>query len=192
MTIAARLKELMSEKGWSEAELGRRAHVPQPTVHRIANGETRQPRRDTVTSLARALGVAPEWLWSGHIPLGPDDGDILDEGELKQLQVQLKQREELDNSDLDDFDPRETELHIKLTDNNGHRRGYSIKPCFALERNHQDSESLQQMLLTALSDDLGEFLGALRRGNLVKITLEFEDPLSHAAKVDRIMKIRRG
>ncbi|HCZ9428305.1 TPA: helix-turn-helix domain-containing protein [Pseudomonas aeruginosa] len=191
MTLAERLRELMSEKGWSETELSRRAHVPQPTVHRIARGDTGQPRRETVTRLAKALGVSAEWLWSGSIPFTSSEQEILEENELRELDIEDKERQELENEDLEDFDPRQTELQLKLTDSNGLRRGYSIRPCIALEGSRQKPSSLQQLLLKALSDDLGYLFSAAQRSRLVKITLEFEDPLTHSEKVERILKIRR-
>lgn len=65
MTIALRLRTKMTEKGLSENELGRRAGVPQPTIHRILHGDSKTPRKPTVEKLARALGVTPEWLLFG-------------------------------------------------------------------------------------------------------------------------------
>lgn len=65
MNIADRLKGALREKDWSPAELARRSGVPQPTVHRILTGASRSPRRETVDSLARALGISSESLWSG-------------------------------------------------------------------------------------------------------------------------------
>lgn len=65
MQIAERLKGMLLTKDWSPAELARRSGVPQPTVHRIITGASRSPRRETIDSLAKALGCAPEMLWSG-------------------------------------------------------------------------------------------------------------------------------
>lgn len=65
MTIALRLRAKMNEKDLSENELGRRSGVPQPTIHRILNGDSSTPRKTTVEKLARALGVTPEWLLFG-------------------------------------------------------------------------------------------------------------------------------
>lgn len=65
MTIALRLRTKMTEKGLSENELGRRAGVPQPTIHRILHGDSKTPRKPTVEKLARSLGVTPEWLLFG-------------------------------------------------------------------------------------------------------------------------------
>lgn len=72
MTIAVRLRTKMLEKDLSENELGRRAGVPQPTIHRILNGDSKTPRKANVEKLARALGVAPEWLL-----FGPSHGNVV-------------------------------------------------------------------------------------------------------------------
>lgn len=72
MTIAARLRAKMNEKALSENELGRRASVPQPTIHRILHGDSKTPRKATVEKLARSLGVTPEWLL-----FGSTHGDVL-------------------------------------------------------------------------------------------------------------------
>ncbi|MBD8492987.1 helix-turn-helix domain-containing protein [Pseudomonas syringae] len=78
MTIALRLRTKMVEKELSENELGRRSGVPQPTIHRILQGDSKTPRKLTVEKLARSLGVTPEWLLfgssSGDIVLAPYDG----------------------------------------------------------------------------------------------------------------------
>lgn len=55
----------MSRRGWSEGELSRRSGVHQPTIHRIITGESKNPRRENIQRLAKALGVPSEWLWTG-------------------------------------------------------------------------------------------------------------------------------
>jgi len=66
MKIGERLAALMSERGLSEGELGRRSGVSQPTIHRIVTGESKNPRQDNVEGIAKALGVSAAWLWSGE------------------------------------------------------------------------------------------------------------------------------
>jgi SOS-response transcriptional repressor LexA len=72
MTIALRLRKKMNEKDLSENELSRRSGVPQPTIHRILNGDSNTPRKATVEKLARTIGVTPEWLL-----FGPGHGNVL-------------------------------------------------------------------------------------------------------------------
>lgn len=51
-------------KGWSRAELGRRAGLRSGCTHvrMIENGERRDPRASTVCKLAGALGLSPNDL----------------------------------------------------------------------------------------------------------------------------------
>lgn len=65
MQVSDRLKEMLRLKEWTPAELARRSGVPQPTVHRVITGASRNPRRETIDSLAKVLGCPPEHLWSG-------------------------------------------------------------------------------------------------------------------------------
>lgn len=65
MSIGDRVAAKMAEQGWSEGELSRRSKVPQPTVHRIITGESKSPRQSNIDSIAKALGVAVEFLWYG-------------------------------------------------------------------------------------------------------------------------------
>lgn len=65
MKIGDRVAAKMAEQGWSEGELSRRSKVPQPTVHRIITGESKSPRQSNIDSIAKALGVAVEFLWYG-------------------------------------------------------------------------------------------------------------------------------
>jgi len=65
MKIGERLATLMSQRGLSEGELGRRSGVSQPTIHRIVTGESKNPRQDNVEAIAKAIGVSSAWLWNG-------------------------------------------------------------------------------------------------------------------------------
>lgn len=65
MKIGERLAMEMERLGLSEGELGRRAGVNQPTIHRIITGDSKNPRQDNVEKIAKALGVTSDWLWRG-------------------------------------------------------------------------------------------------------------------------------
>ncbi|MCP9731554.1 helix-turn-helix domain-containing protein [Pseudomonas sp. GBPI_506] len=65
MKIGERLAMEMERLGLSEGELGRRASVNQPTIHRIITGDSKNPRQDNVEKIAKALGVTSDWLWRG-------------------------------------------------------------------------------------------------------------------------------
>ncbi len=57
--IELRLRELRERRGWSQAELGRRAGVSASTVNRAERGETRTLSLGNLEKLAQALGVQP-------------------------------------------------------------------------------------------------------------------------------------
>lgn len=62
---------LRTGRGWSQSELSRRSKVGQSTISRIENGNLRGNDWDTVTALARALGVDPtELAGEEHIAIG--------------------------------------------------------------------------------------------------------------------------
>ena len=57
-TLAAILRSALARTAWSEAELARRAGVPQSITHRVLSGQSGNPRWVTVRRLAAALGVS--------------------------------------------------------------------------------------------------------------------------------------
>lgn len=60
--IRLRLRELRQRRGWSQAELGRRAGVAASTINRAERGETRTLSLGNLEKLARALRVRPAAL----------------------------------------------------------------------------------------------------------------------------------
>lgn len=63
--IGRRLMRAARERGWSQQQLSDRAGLGRNAVNEIINRPDRTPRRTTLTKLARALGVDPEWLIHG-------------------------------------------------------------------------------------------------------------------------------
>ena len=57
MNIPARVKELRESRGFSGAELARRASVSQPYLRQIELGIKRNPSAEVLRRLAQALGV---------------------------------------------------------------------------------------------------------------------------------------
>ena len=57
-----RLKELRLARGWSQAELARRAGLDVATVSRLETGRRKNPRLETLGSLAKALDCDPGYL----------------------------------------------------------------------------------------------------------------------------------
>lgn len=72
--LSTNLKALMGEMGISESELARRTGVGQPVVHRIASGETDNPKAATLSPLANFFAISisqligDEPLPKGRIP----------------------------------------------------------------------------------------------------------------------------
>ncbi|TJY48095.1 XRE family transcriptional regulator [Histophilus somni] len=63
-TLASRLNYLMNKIGVSQSELARYIGITQPSVHKILNGETRNPKN--IVEIATALGVDVHWLKTGE------------------------------------------------------------------------------------------------------------------------------
>jgi transcriptional regulator with XRE-family HTH domain len=64
MTIGERITHLRNKKGWSQAELARRAKIGQSTLHAYESG-TRAAKGmsvDVAMRLARELGVTVDYL----------------------------------------------------------------------------------------------------------------------------------
>ena len=60
--LVLRVRELREEKGWSQAELARRAGVAQSMVSRLERGQLQSVHLPTLEKLARTLGCNP-----GHL-----------------------------------------------------------------------------------------------------------------------------
>jgi transcriptional regulator with XRE-family HTH domain len=69
MDLSARLDQAMRNAGYnSQSALGRAAGVSQSAVNRILKGAGKHgPDTTTVSKLADACGVSPEWLISGIV-----------------------------------------------------------------------------------------------------------------------------
>lgn len=79
--LCRNLAELMDRDGLTEAELARRACMPQPTLHRILSGATKSPRGLSLRPLANVFNITINQLL-GMEPIpntSGDEGD--DEGE---------------------------------------------------------------------------------------------------------------
>lgn len=61
MTIALRIREFRERKGWSQAELARRAGLHNSVVNRAERGQT-DITMATLEKLAKALSVDPRSL----------------------------------------------------------------------------------------------------------------------------------
>ena len=62
MSLEIRVKELREARGWSQAELARRARIRPNTLGIIEKGKAKRIDLDALERLADALDVAPGYL----------------------------------------------------------------------------------------------------------------------------------
>ncbi|MDG1694379.1 MAG: helix-turn-helix transcriptional regulator [Porticoccaceae bacterium] len=72
--ISQQLARLMRENGVSQSGLSRGCGVPQPTINRILNEKTKEPRRESVVRIANFFNVQPEALYQESEEVR-EDGD---------------------------------------------------------------------------------------------------------------------
>ena len=70
-TVSEILMKLMSRQGLTDNELADRVGIPQPTISRIRNGDSRDPRDSTLRPLAQYFGLSVSQL-RGDVPLPAD------------------------------------------------------------------------------------------------------------------------
>ena len=69
MTLSNNLEKLMQIHGnISVSDLARSTHLPQPTLHHILSGDTKNPRKKALETLAEFFSVSKEQLL-GNEPL---------------------------------------------------------------------------------------------------------------------------
>ncbi len=56
------IKELRIKRGWSQNKLARLAGIRQGVLSYIESGRTKNPRIDTLSAIAKALGVSVETI----------------------------------------------------------------------------------------------------------------------------------
>jgi len=74
--ISQQLARLMRENGVSQSGLSRGCGVPQPTINRILNEKTKEPRRESVVRIANFFDVTPESLYKASDEVR-EDGDLV-------------------------------------------------------------------------------------------------------------------
>jgi SOS-response transcriptional repressor LexA len=63
--VAQNLRRLMNLNNVTEAEVSRQTHIPQPTIHKILNGKTADPRASTLRALADFFKISIDELLTG-------------------------------------------------------------------------------------------------------------------------------
>ncbi len=74
--ISQQLARLMRENGVSQSGLSRGCGVPQPTINRILNEKTKEPRRESVVRIANFFGVDPESMYQEPTEVREDDDPV--------------------------------------------------------------------------------------------------------------------
>lgn len=64
MSLCKRIRELRSQAGLTQAQLAERAGRSLRTIAELETSEMANPKRETLVSIARALGVGVADLWS--------------------------------------------------------------------------------------------------------------------------------
>ncbi len=60
--LSLRIREVRQVKGWTQAELARRAGIRRATVNRIENARVKAIDLEVLKKLAKALGCDPGYL----------------------------------------------------------------------------------------------------------------------------------
>jgi len=63
-----RALDILAARGWSRAELARRAGLPKDRIYKYLTGAIEQPRGNAIKAIAAALGVSEVWLVYGEEP----------------------------------------------------------------------------------------------------------------------------
>jgi DNA-binding Xre family transcriptional regulator len=70
--VRGSLHKILSDKGWSHNLLSEKSGVPQPTISRFLNGESKAMELDTLSDICRALDVGVGEV-IGERPITLDD-----------------------------------------------------------------------------------------------------------------------
>lgn len=75
-SLGMRVKAQRNKKGWSQSDLAKRAEVSQGAISHLENGTSENTRH--LAAIAKALGVATEYLTDGSQPLVSDIAPLSD------------------------------------------------------------------------------------------------------------------
>ncbi|TBV01229.1 helix-turn-helix domain-containing protein [Phytopseudomonas dryadis] len=186
-SFGEKLSRRRNELGLTLRELGDIIGISGSQISRYEAGQAK-PRRKVLVRLAEALGMDPADLVEKYL-VEPFSQDAI--ARFNQAAYEKQELRELEESDLEDYDPRQTKLVIRVEGSNGHSMGYQVEPCMPLEGGFTSPDHLQQVILDRLAPELEKLLPELRKIQLTEITLRFQEPLSKKAKIKRIMQNRR-
>ena len=87
-TVSEILMKLMSRQGLTDNELADRVGIPQPTISRIRNGDSRDPRDSTLRPLAQYFGLSVSQL-RGDVPLPADRVKVAANDEVTEVSADV-------------------------------------------------------------------------------------------------------
>jgi transcriptional regulator with XRE-family HTH domain len=93
MTLAARIRKRMEEKGWTLADLSRESQVAKGYLWEILDGRAKKPSAETLYRIAAALGTSVADLL-GRPPAQPASAELQVAAELRALADDLNLPEE--------------------------------------------------------------------------------------------------
>ena len=72
-TLAERIQKVMDDRGMTQADLARETGITTSNIAYIVNGKTKDPRLQSVMSIAAALGVSLDYLAGYDVTDNTDD-----------------------------------------------------------------------------------------------------------------------
>ncbi len=85
MNLNEKLVALKNEKGMKTEDLAAASKVPVGTINKLLNGETKDPKGNTLKKLADALGTTVEFLYGNENPTVVNDSGTLDELDMEMV-----------------------------------------------------------------------------------------------------------
>ena len=86
-TVSEILTKLMARQQLTDNELADRVGIPQPTISRIKNGDSRDPRDTTLRPLAEYFGLTISQL-RGDMPLPADQVKVAANDEVQEVSAE--------------------------------------------------------------------------------------------------------
>lgn len=96
MTLFDRIKEVAKKRGYSIAEVERRANV---STNYMYQWKTRKPNPETLAAVAKVLGVSVDYLLTGK-----EDNTVVSDNDRPKLQKIARRATKLNDQQLDQLD----------------------------------------------------------------------------------------
>lgn len=121
-TVSQILSSLMERAGLTDNELAERVGIPQPTISRIRNGDSRDPRDSTLRPLAQYFGLTVSQL-RGDMPLPSERVKVSANDEVTEVSAEaLRLLRAIESLNSDERGALQT-----LVDALSHQKGYESR-----------------------------------------------------------------